>query len=53
MIVVGVSASLLSRFHLPLPLFSDEFSLPPLFDGLADCIDGLCFIHQFLCLVAC
>ena len=31
MIVVGVSASLLSRFHLPLPLFLDEFSLPPLY----------------------
>ena len=30
-IVVGVSASLLSRFHLPLPLFSGEFSLPPLY----------------------
>ncbi|MEC7189615.1 MAG: hypothetical protein VXW18_00825, partial [Pseudomonadota bacterium] len=30
-IVVGVSASLLSRFHLPLPLFSDEFILPPLY----------------------
>ena len=30
-IVVGVSASLLSRFHLPLPLFLDEFSLPPLY----------------------
>ena len=30
-IVVGVSAGLLSRFHLPLPLFSDEFSLPPLY----------------------
>ena len=30
-ILVGVSASLLSRFHLPLPLLSDRFILPPLY----------------------
>ena len=30
-ILAGVSASLLSRFHLPLPLFSDLFILPPLY----------------------
>ena len=30
-ILVGVSASLLSRFHLPLPLLSDRFVLPPLY----------------------
>jgi two-component system sensor histidine kinase RegB len=30
-ILVGVSASLLSRVYLPLPLLSDEFSLPPLY----------------------
>ena len=30
-IVVGISASLLSRFHLPLPLLSDKFILPPLY----------------------
>ena len=30
-ILVGVSATLLSRFHLPLPLLSDGFVLPPLY----------------------
>ncbi len=30
-LVVGISASVLSRFHLPLPLLSDKFSLPPLY----------------------
>jgi len=30
-ILVGVSATLLSRFHLPLPLLSDRFVLPPLY----------------------
>ena len=30
-ILVGVSATLLSRFHLPLPLLSDGFILPPLY----------------------
>ena len=30
-ILAGVSASLLSRFHLPLPLLSDRFILPPLY----------------------